>query len=159
MRKIFVSLTAFLFALAVHAQNSDPETDYIKKTYSKDKKIIVGEYMNLAGQDSLKFWEVYENFEVSRKQITTKRFNLVLQYVNNYSTLTPDQIDQLVRASFDNNITQEKLNADFYGSMAKAIGAVNSAKWMQLEIYLQTMWKAVIQNNIPLIGALNQPKQ
>jgi hypothetical protein len=30
---------------------------------------------------------------------------------------------------------------------------------MQLEIYLQTMWKAVVQSNIPLIGQLDKTKQ
>ena len=66
---------------------------------------------------------------------------------------------KLVVASFDNNISQDELNSDYYQRIKKAVGAVNAAKYMQLEIYLQTMWKAVVQSNIPLIGQLNNTKQ
>jgi hypothetical protein len=76
-----------------------------------------------------------------------------------YHSLTPEQTDKLIKASFDNTISLDKLNSDYYDKMKKAVGAVNAAKYMQLEIYLQTMWKAVVQSNIPLIGQLDKTKQ
>ena len=72
---------------------------------------------------------------------------------------TPEIADKLVKSSFDNTISLDKLNADYYDKIKKAVGAINSAKYMQLEIYLQTMWKAVIQSNIPLVGAVDKSKQ
>jgi hypothetical protein len=160
MKKLFILTVAILFtAVYVKAQASDPEQDYIKKTYSKDKKTIVDEYMNLNVQDAGKFWPLYAEYEASREKIAAVRINLITQYVNGFSTLTPDATDKLVKASFDNNISQDKLNSDYYEKIKKAIGAVNAAKYMQLEIYLQTMWKAVVQSNIPLIGSLDKSKQ
>jgi hypothetical protein len=130
MKKLFILTASILFfAIYVKAQTGDPELDYIKKTYSKDKKTIVGEYMNLNMQDSAKFWPLYGAYEASRQQIATVRINLI------------------------------KLNLDYYGKIKNAIGSVNAAKYMQLEIYLQTMWKAIVQSNIPLIGQLNNTQQ
>ena len=151
--------TILITLIIVKAQSSDPELDYIKKTYSKDKTAIVGEYMNLSAADSAKFWPVYMDYESKRQKLATIRINIISQYVNGYNTLTPDATDKLVVASFDNNISQDELNSDYYQRMKKAVGAVNAAKYMQLEIYLQTMWKAVVQSNIPLIGQLNNSKQ
>jgi hypothetical protein len=160
MKKLLTLAVAILFMLGyVKAQTDDPELDYIKKTYSKDKKTIIGEYMSLNMQDSLKFWPVYADYETNREKVATARINLINQYVNGYSTLTPETADKLVRSSFDNTISLDKLNSDYYDKMKKAVGAINAAKYMQLEIYLQTMWKAVVQSNIPLIGALNNSKQ
>jgi hypothetical protein len=160
MKKIIVLLAvAFCASSYVHAQSGDPELDYIRKTYSKDKKTIVSEYMNLNMVDSAKFWPLYGAYEAGRQQIASIRINLINQYVSGYDNLTPESTDKLVRASFDNNISLDKLNLDYYGRIKNAIGAVNAAKYMQLEIYLQTMWKAVVQSNIPLIGQLNNTQQ
>ena len=156
-----LALTLFLMmtAMFIKAQTGDPELDYIKKTYSKDKQTIVGEYMSLNLQDSAKFWPLYGEYEAKRETLAATRINLITQYVNGYSTLTPDAIDKLVRASFDNTLSLDKLNSDYYDKIKKSIGAVSAGKYMQLEIYLQTMWKAVVQSNIPLIGAVDKSKQ
>jgi hypothetical protein len=160
MRKTVILFIAIFCSFSIlKAQSSDPEMDYIKKTYSKDKQTIVSEYMNLSMQDSAKFWPVYTGYEANRQKLASVRVDLINQYVNGYNNLTPDQTDMLVRSSFDNTIALDKLNADYYDKMKRAVGAVNAAKCMQLEIYLQTMWKAVVQSNIPLIGQLDKSKQ
>jgi hypothetical protein len=160
MKKLLILSASILFmAMYVKAQSTDPELDYIKKTYSKDKKAIVDEYMNLNTQDAGKFWPLYAEYEGKRQTIASARIDLINQYVNGYSTLTPELADKLVKSSFDNTISLDKLNSDYYDKIKKAIGAINSAKYMQLEIYLQTMWKAVVQSNIPLVGAVDKSKQ
>jgi hypothetical protein len=159
MKRVFIFITAILISSCfVKAQSGDPESDYIKKTYSKDKKAVVDEYMNLNVQDGGKFWPVYADYEANREKLATARINLINQYVIGYDSLTPERTDKLIKSSFDNTISLDKLNSDYYDKMKKAVGAVNAAKYMQLEIYLQTMWKAVVQSNIPLIGALDQTK-
>jgi hypothetical protein len=157
MKKHLILAMAILLAgSATKAQTSDPESDYIRKTYSKDKKTLVSDYMTLNMQDSLKFWPIYADYEVKRQKLASIRIDLITQYVNGYNSLTPDATDKLITASFDNNISLDELNSDYYQRMKKAVGAVNSAKYMQLEIYLQTMWKAIVQSNIPLIGAIDK---
>ena len=94
--------------------------------------------MNLAAADSTTFWPLYMDYESKRQKLANIRINIIGQYVNGYSTLTPDATDKLVVASFDNNISQDELNSDYYQRIKKAVGAVNAAKYMQLEIYLQT---------------------
>src|SRR5258707_7899018 len=159
MRKSVILSVVILCSFSfLKAQTSDPEMDYIKKTYSQDKKTLVDQYMNLNVQDGGKFWPVYADYEANREKLATARINLINQYVNGYDSLTPEKTDKLIKASFDNTISLDKLNSDYYDKMKKAVGAVNAAKYMQLEIYLQTMWKAVVQSNIPLIGALDQTK-
>jgi hypothetical protein len=160
VKKLLILAATFLSTvIIVKAQTSDPEMDYIKKTYSKDKKTIVDQYMNLNVQDGGKFWPVYADYETNREKLAVARINLINQYVSGYDSLTPEMTDKLIKSSFENTISLDKLNSDYYDKMKKAIGAVNAAKYMQLEIYLQTMWKAIVQSNIPLIGQLNNTKQ
>lgn len=158
-RLLMLTITAISTTIFVKAQTGDPELDYIKKTYSKDKKAIVADYMGLTMTDSVNFWPLYAEYEGKRETLASARIDLINQYVNGYSTLTPATTDKLIKSSFDNTISLDKLNAEYYEKIKKAIGAVNSGKYMQLEIYLQTMWKAVVQSNIPLIGAVDKSKQ
>jgi hypothetical protein len=51
------------------AQSGDPELDYIKDVYSKEKKIIVDEYMDLDVQDGAKFWPIYGAYESKGKNL------------------------------------------------------------------------------------------
>lgn len=160
MKKLLFVTTAFIFtSLLVKAQTSDPELDYIKKAYSKDKKSIVSDYMNLDVQEAGKFWPVYSDYETSREKIAQERTNLVKEYVENADKLTPELADKLAKSVLTNNINLEKLNLSTYEKMKKAVGAIKAAKYLQLETYLQTTWRGLVQDNIPLIGDLDKTKQ
>src|SRR5450755_4275786 len=89
MKKLLILTAAVLFmAVYVKAQTGDPELDYIKKTYSKDKKSIVDEYMNLNVQEGGKFWPIYADYEANREKIAAARIDLINQYTHKYSTFT-----------------------------------------------------------------------
>ena len=160
MKKLFFVTAVFMLsAFSVKAQTADPELDYIKKDYSKDKKTIVDEYMNLDVQEGAKFWAVYGAYETGREKLAKERFKLIDEYVINVAKLTPELADRLATAALANNMNLDKLNLEFYGKMKKAIGAVKAAKYMQLETYLQTTWRGVIQDNLPFIGELDKTQQ
>jgi hypothetical protein len=160
MKKVlFLTAALMLSALFLKAQTTDPELDYIKKAYSKDKKTIVDEYMDLDVQEGAKFWTVYGAYETSREKLARERVKLIEEYVNNADKLTPALADKLATAVLTNNVNLDKLNLMTYGKIKTAIGAVKAAKFMQLETYLQTTWRAVMQDIIPLIGELEKTQK
>ena len=160
MRKLFIlAAITMLAAVYVKAQTADPELEYIKKAYSKEKKMIVDEYMNLDVQEGAKFWPVYGAYESSREKLAVQRVKLIDEYLNNADKLTAEVADKLATQVLANNISLEKLNSDTYGKMKKAIGAIKAAKFLQMETYLQTTWKRFVQDNIPLIGELDKTEK
>jgi hypothetical protein len=157
MKKILILASAIMLSTTfVNAQASDPELDYIKKAYSKDKKTIVDEYMQLDVQEGAKFWTVYGAYEKSREKLAQERLKLIEEYVSNADKLTPALADKLATAVLTNNVSLDKLNLEYYGKVKVAIGAIKAAKYMQLETYLQTTWRVVIQDMVPLIDALDK---
>lgn len=97
MKKLTILTAAIMFSgMIIGAQNVDPELDYTEKTYSKDKRTLVGEYMNLSPLDSIKFWPLYGNYETGRQKISAIRLDLIRQYVNGNANgnLSPDLIDK-----------------------------------------------------------------
>jgi len=57
-----------------------------------------------------------------------------------------------------NNLSYDKLYISYYDKAKKAIGATNAAKFIQLEIYLQTGIRSSLQNAIPFVGELELSK-
>ena len=71
--KQFLILTALVVlpGLFLHAQSNDPELEYIKQTYSQDKKTIVAQYLELTVQQGGKFWPIYASYEKKERKTGT----------------------------------------------------------------------------------------
>ena len=155
-------LIAALFMLSpmfLTAQAPDPELDYIKQAYSKEKKTIVEEFMGLDVKQAAKFWRVYAAYETKREKLAVDRLKAIENYVNNAENITAAQADKTANAALNNAINLSKLNLEVYTKMKAAVGAVTAAKFLQLETYLQTAWRGFAQENIPLIGELDKTQK
>jgi hypothetical protein len=155
--KKYLLLSSVILAsqMFVLAQKPDPELDYIKNEYSKEKKTIVDEYMGLDVQQGAKFWTAYAEYEGKREKLAKERLKLIDDYANT-TEITAQNADKIAKAVLMNSVNLAKLNLETYEKIKKAVGAVNAAKFMQLETFLQTAWRAVIQEHIPLIGELEK---
>ncbi|HTE24614.1 hypothetical protein [Flavitalea sp.] len=159
MKKLFILTAVFMLSIVfVKAQSADPELDYIKKAYSKDKKTLVEEYMALDVQEGGKFWPIYSEYEKKREKLATERLKLIEEYAS-LDSINAAQADKTANGALSNTISLDKLNQEYYGKLKKSLGAVKAAKLLQLEIYLQTAWKGFVQNNIPLIGELDKTQK
>ena len=160
MKKLLILAIVLLVSQSfLWAQTPDPELDYIKKVYSKEKKTIVDEYMELDVQQGAKFWAVYGDYEAKREKLAQERLKLIEDYINTADGINAASADKIAKAALNNTVNLAKLNVEFYEKMKKAVGAINAAKFMQLETYLQTAWRAVVQENIPLIRELEKTEK
>lgn len=160
MKQLLI-LTAAVILLPVlsKAQTTDPELDYIKQAYSKEKKTIVDEYMGLNVQEGAKFWPVYGAYEAKREKLATERIKIIEEYVQHVDSITSNQADKTATAALNNAINLSKVNLEYYQKMRTAVGAVKAAKFMQLETYLQTKWRSFAQDNTPLITELDKTQK
>ena len=160
MKKLLIFTTVIFFStMLVQAQAPDPELDYIKKAYSKEKKTIVDEYMGLDVQQGAKFWPIYGAYEAKREKLAVARIKLIEGYIDQSDKITAAQADKAATGALVNSISLSNLNLEYYKKIKTALGAVKAAKFMQLETYLQTAWRAFAQENIPLIGELDKTQQ
>jgi hypothetical protein len=149
-------LLLVLPSLFLHAQSNDPELDYIKKTYSQDKKTIVEQYLNLTVDQGAKFWPVYASYEKKREKLAAERLKTIQKYIDLADTLNSAQADKIATTVLNNQLSLDRLNLETYGKMKVAVGARKAAQFIQLESYLQTMWRSYLQENIPMIGELDK---
>lgn len=159
MKKLSIILVMAIASFSSYAQSSFKEdVDLVQSIYGKSKSDLVKQYMNLSDQQAAAFTKIYEKYETERKALGQTKFKLIDDYATNYATLTDEKADELAKGTLKNNQDYEKLYSKTYGQAKKAIGAINAAKFIQLEVYLQTTIRNEIQNSIPFIGELDKTK-
>ncbi|MFG4002047.1 hypothetical protein [Flavobacterium aquidurense] len=158
MKKAVV-LLILMISINLSAQSSFKyDVDVIQSLYGKTKTDLVKECMGLSDTENVAFQKVYDDYETERKVLGEKKIEIINDYGTNYSTLTDSKADELIKATLKNNLDYEKLYNKTYTKAKKAIGAINAAKFIQLEVYLQTTVRVEIQDSIPFIGELDKTK-
>lgn len=159
MKKLSIILVLAIASFSSYAQSSYKEdVELVQSIYGKSKSDLVRQYMNLSDTQAAAFTKVYDNYEAERKTLGQKKLQLINDYATNYATLTDEKADELAKGALKNNQDYEKLYSKTYGQAKKVIGAINAAKFIQLEVYLQTVIRGEIQDTIPFIGELDKTK-
>lgn len=159
MKKLLV-VAALLIAGSSFAQTGVKEDiAVIQSLYGKSKQELVQAYMKLQEPQASAFAKIYEDYETSRKELGKQRMMLIADYADNFATLTDEKADQLAKDVLKNNMAFEKLYSKYYGKVKSAIGAINAAKFIQLENALHTAIRAETQGALPLIGEMDRSKK
>ena len=155
MKKLILLFVLTVSSVAFSQSTFKDDVDILQSVYGKEKTELVQKYMALSGTQADAFAKVYTDYEVERKTLGQKKIQIIQNYATSYQTLNDEVADKLASEMIDNNIAYDKLYAKYYKQSKKAIGAVNALKFIQLEIYLQTIIRLKIQTEIPFIGEMD----
>ncbi len=160
MKKLFIfTASMMLISSFVMAQSNKEDVDIIQSAFGKDKKELVRDYMELSAKDSAAFWKLYDEYEDKRKGIGRERINLLEQYATGYKNLDNAKAEKLATSILTNDAKYNTLHQTYFKKFSTILGAKNAAKFLQLEMYVQTYVRANVMREIPLIGDLEKQKQ
>lgn len=153
---LFFAASSFFPVSTVNAQVSKDEIQIVQSIWGMEKRAIVSEYMKFTEAEVTKFSPLYDAYTAEYKKLGEQRILIISEYAQNYATLTDEKADELTQRLLKNNTAIDKLQLKYYNKMKTAISAKRAAQFLQLEIYIQTMLRAELQNNIPFIGELDK---
>ena len=154
MKKILMLALFAIGTISSNAQQTKDEIAILQAAYGMQKRDLVAKFMDVSDAQSATFWSLYEEYEVSRKAIGTKRANNIVEYAKNYETITDENVQNMVKVSMEVNKEFNALWEKTYKKMAKALGAKTAAKFYQLEMYLENMVRTEITESMPMIDEL-----
>ncbi len=146
MKKL-ISIVAFIvagfFLNELRAQGAEDDIQIIQGAWGKQKRELVRIAMELSAKDSVKFWPVYDRYEVARKKIGRDRLMILNEYVASYETLTNAKADTLVNRLFKNDAANAQLLQQYYVSNEKSAqcfagGQVPSCRKLPAILYQNT---------------------
>jgi len=145
---------ASLFLNQLLAQVSNDDIQVIQGAWGKQKRELVRLAMALSPADSAKFWPVYDKYEELRKKIGKERIQIINDYLKSFDKLTNAQADELVSRVFRNDRASSDLMQQYYVVMKKTLNAMEAAKFLHIESFLNSYIKTQVQANLPYIGEL-----
>jgi len=159
MKKLLFVAALAISSVSFAQSGIKQDIDIIQSAWGKTKQELINEAMKLQEPQAAAFWKVYDAYEAERKELGATRLQLINDYTTSYETLTDEKVDELAKATLKNNAAYEKLYSKYYGKMKKAVGAMNAAKFIQLEAALQTAIRSETQDAIPFIGEIDRSKK
>jgi hypothetical protein len=108
--------------------------------------------MKLTPDQSILFWSMYNEYEISRKEIGLKRVKNIENYADKYDSLSDLDADALMKTTFEINMEFIKLWEKTYKIMSKSISSVTAAQFIQAEMFFENIIRQQLAMEIPLIG-------
>ena len=129
--------------------------EYIEllRTNVRDQKAeIMGSVMELNAADSVKFWPIYSEYDAELAKVNDLRVANIKEYAENYSQMTDAKADELIQSAVTYRKQRAELLAKYYGRVKDALGAVEAARFAQIEDQLLLIIDLQIASSLPIVG-------
>ena len=156
MKKLLTIVLLTVMFFGANAQSNKEDVDLIQSLLGKEKKTIVDSYMRLTPDKAPAFWTVYDQFETERKALGRARIQVLDDYVNSLDNLSNEKATSLMKKAIDNEAGIIKLYKKYLPKFTKATTAIEAAKFLQLEFYIQSIIRTKIQEEVPLIDVITK---
>jgi len=154
MKKLFFVFAMAGTVLSTNAQTSDAEADAIINLLGVQKREAIAKLVAVETKDSVAFWKIYDEYLTKNKQVAKTRMKLYESTADAYSNMTPALADSLSMQYFQNRFGQEKSLEEYYNKIKVATNAVVAFQFYQAEVYLLTLVRAQIMEQIPTYGEM-----
>jgi hypothetical protein len=154
MKKLFFVLAFAGTVITSYAQTSDAEADAIINLLGVQKKEAISKMVSVSGKDSIAFWKIYDEYLLKNKEVGKNRMKLYEGTARSYGDMTPAVADSLSHLYFQNRMSQEKSLEEYYTKIKTATNAVAAFEFYQAEVYLLTIVRAQIMEQIPTYGEM-----
>jgi hypothetical protein len=151
MKKITLLIAGMFAALFTYAQSNTEEIDFIQSIYGMEKKVIVEEFVQPKSENRVPFWEVYDAYEVERKELGKERIKLLEEFAGEFETMTNEQSEAWMKKVIALARKQNKLVVTYYKKAMKVTSPIVAMRFYQLEAYLLTAIRYEILDVIPFV--------
>ncbi len=154
MKKLYsLAVTLLLFVSGMVAQNS--QADIFAEAFGSEKKALVESLMDLSGSEETSFFEIYDEYEVLRKELGQKRIALIKKAADNQEKLDPVIAEQVIKDMVKLNTEYDKLIVKYYKKLNKAMDYKIAGKFFNIEVYFQSVIRSILLEQFAYLNNLD----
>jgi hypothetical protein len=133
----------------------DPAPDENLRLFRKDvrslKKQIVAANMSLSDTEAQQFWPIYDSYTAELSTIMDKKYALLNEYAQNYTSITNEQAESYVqgRAAVEESMMQLRLK--YFPIFRKVISGKSTARFFQMDWRLGLIMELQLASQTPLV--------
>ena len=152
MKKLLLLIVALMPAFIGFSQSNVEEVDFFQSLYGMEKKAIVEEFVQPVALNQDAFWEVYDEYELKRKDLGKERLVLLEEFAEKYASMTNEEADAWMKKVISLGKKQDNLISTYYTKVKKATSPIVAMRFFQLENYLLTVIRFEILDAIPFVA-------
>ena len=133
----------------------EPAQDENLRLFRKDvrslKKQIVAANMSLSDTEAQQFWPIYDNYTAELSTIMDKKYALLNEYAQNYTSITNEQAESYIqgRAAVEESMMQLRLK--YFPIFRKVISGKSTARFFQMDWRLGLIMELQLASQTPLV--------
>ena len=131
--------------------NKQAYADLLKLDIEANELNVVSEVLQLDDAEAQKFWPVFKEYDAELDSLDSTRYQLINDYVKNYTQMTDEKANELVTKSFELEGKRNDLNRKYYEKMKAATSAITAARFFQVENQIETLEKLQVQSMLPVM--------
>ena len=116
------------------------------------KDEIMGAVMALDADQAKKFWPIYDEYDAELTKLNNLRIANIQEYANGYNQMTDAKADELMQKDLDYQKRRSELLAKYYGRVKASLGAIQAARFVQIEDQLLMIIDLQIASVLPTAG-------
>jgi len=152
MKKITLFIAAILFLNVSYAQDAlTEEIEIVQNLFGAEKRTIIDENINLDGVDSAAFWKIYDEYEISRKEIGKQKLELLHRYTTQKGAVSNMQAEELLKKSISLRSAEDNNIYKAVKKLKKATSPLVASQFYQIEHYISDGIRFSILDNIDFI--------
>lgn len=138
------------FGSLVQAQTDDDIMQMSMAELETDRQAIVTSSMQLDEATSKKFWPVYHAYRADIEPLKQRFLAIVKDYANHHESLSDDKAASLIKDYMTAEADRLKIQKKHVPKIRKAVGAVLTMRFLQIENKLDAIVNFGIAEQIPL---------
>jgi len=139
----FISLSALSFA-----QSFQDEYQIMQSLYGLDKKEIIAQFIEIDADQEANFWLLYDAYEIKRKELGKKKFQLLKNYASEYGEINPENVASLMKQSIPLRKKTDKLIDSYFKKIKNKTDPVVAIQFYQIENYLSDLIRITLLEEI-----------
>ena len=143
-------LSVVFYATVLNAQTNKEEIDLLQSIFGMEKKAMVAEFVKVDPSQQDAFWQLYDEYEVSRKELGAKRIELLTQYAENFNKMTNESAEIWAKNVVNLGKKTDALLNTYYKKVKKITNPVIALQFYQVESYVLTAIRLAIMEGLPL---------
>jgi len=118
----------------------------------QQKSQIMATVMQLDADDAAIFWPIYKQYDAEVNKLNDLRVANIQEYARSYDQMTDAKADDLIQKSLSYGNQRSALLARYYGRFKASLGAIQAARFVQVEDQLLMLIDLQIESSLPIVA-------
>jgi hypothetical protein len=151
-----IATAIMMFGLAHQMMAQDKPADNMEILRDKikaDKKLLVGNNMELTESEAKAFWPIYEEYQKDLQKINRRIVNLLDSYAADArgKTLTDDKAKKLIDEALAIEQSEANLKTTYAPKLGEVLPVKKVARYLQIENKIRAVVKYDLAQGVPLV--------